>query len=299
LAERDANHLPAARAALDEADRVEALLTVFRESSELSRINREMSADCASRDGLQSVPVSEELFTLLLRCRRLHADTGGAFDVTSSPLSRCWGFLYRQGRVPGHDEVAAARALVGMEQVAFDSERRCLHCAKAGMALNLGAIGKGYALDRMADILRTGGVDRALLSAGGSSVLALGGGRAGWPIDVRSPLLGGARVVRLRLRNGALGTSGAGEQFVIADGTRYGHVIDPRTGQPASGVVSCSVATADAATADALSTAFLVGGLELAQRYCDDHPDTLALMMMDDGLCRLRTLGRYSGATVE
>jgi thiamine biosynthesis lipoprotein len=200
--------------------------------------------------------------------------------------------------VPTRDEIAAARELVGMENLAFDRERRGLRCAKQGMSVNLGAIGKGYALDRMAHVLRAGGVGRALLSAGGSSVLALGGRRAGWPIDIRPPLLGGARVARLHLRHGALGTSGAGEQFVIADGTRYGHVIDPRTGWPASGVLSCSVTTADAATADALSTAFLVGGLDLAQRYCDAHPGTLALMTMDDGTRRLRTLGSYPGATV-
>jgi thiamine biosynthesis lipoprotein len=106
-------------------------------------------------------------------------------------------------------------------------------------------------------------------------------------------------LARLRLRNAALGTSGAGEQFIEVDGQRYGHVIDPRTGAPASGVVNASVITADAATADALATAFFVGGIDLARRYCDAHPGTLALITPDDGSWRPLIVGRYLGAVVE
>jgi FAD:protein FMN transferase len=167
------------------------------------------------------------------------------------------------------------------------------------MAVNLNAIGKGYALDRMASVLRRRGVDHALLSAGSSSIRALGGRYGGWPVDIRSRLVNRPRLARVRLRDGALGTSGAGEQFVIADGTRYGHVIDPRTGWPAQGVTSATVITADAADADALSTAFLIGGVELAQSYCDAHPGTLALLMVDDGTEQPRVCGQYPGATIE
>jgi len=141
-------------------------------------------------------------------------------------------------------------------------------------------------------------------------VRAVGGRGAGWTIDIRSPLVDRARLARLYLRDGALGTSGIGEQFVIdsktgADGaagsagagsTRYGHVIDPRTGWPAQGVLSASVVTPNAARADALSTAFLVGGPELARQYCDDHPNTLALLVMDDGTASPQVWGQYDGA---
>ena len=221
LAEQDGRDVAAARTALDEADRVERLLTVFRESSELSRINREASEGAAAVDA--------EVYALLRRCRQLHAATGGAFDITSTPLSRCWGFLKRQGQVPLDADIETARALVGMRRVDFDDEARSIRFARAGMQLNLNAVGKGYALDRMALVLRKGGIRHALLSAGGSSVVAVGGRRGGWPIDIRSPLVSRSHIARLRLLGGALGTSGPGEQFVIAEGTRYGHVIDPRT----------------------------------------------------------------------
>jgi FAD:protein FMN transferase len=290
LAEEDARAVAAARAALDEADRIEALLTVFRESSELSRVNRDAIGGATA--------VHPDVYSLLRRCARLHADTDGAFDITSTPLSRCWGFLARQGRVPDEAKLAAALARVGMRRVMLDDSLRTVRFESHGMELNLNAIGKGYALDRMAGILGRHGVRNALLSAGSSSVLALGG-RPAWTVDIRSPLVARSRIARVRLRDGALGTSGPGEQFVIADGTRHGHVLDPRTGWPARGVLSASVVTADAAIADALSTAFLVGGCDLAHSYCGAHPNTLALVTVDDESQRTYVFGRYTGAALE
>jgi thiamine biosynthesis lipoprotein len=238
------------------------------------------------------------LFELLTQCAALHAATGGAFDVTCTPLSRCWGFLQREGRVPEPAAIAAARAAVGMGHVRLDAGARTIRFAKAGVELNLGAIGKGFALDRMGVVLRANGSARALLSAGRSSVLALGGRGRGWPVDLR-PRLASRRVGRLWLRNAAVGTSGAGEQFVEVDGHRYGHVLDPRTGHPAEGVLGASVITKDAATADALSTAFLIGGPALARDYCAAHEDTLAILVLDDPGERTEVFGRCSGATLE
>jgi len=167
------------------------------------------------------------------------------------------------------------------------------------MELNLGSIGKGYALDRMATLMRARGAAHALISAGGSSAVAIGGRGAGWTVDLRSRQVATGRLARLRLRDGALATSGAGEQFFEVDGRRYGHVIDPRTGWPASGVLSVSVVTAEGAVSDALSTAFLVGGLELARRYCASNPQTLVLVTPDDGRPRPVVLGAFAGARLE
>jgi thiamine biosynthesis lipoprotein len=287
----DETHAAAAREALDEADRLEAALSVFRETSELSRVNRTAAQG--------PVVVDADLFALLARCRELHARTAGAFDITSTPLSRCWGFLRREGRLPSPEAIAAARALVGMSGVVFDDASRTVRFARAGMELNLGSIGKGYALDRMAALMRGRGVGHALLSAGGSSAVAVGGRGAGWTVDLRSRQVGSGTLARLHLRDGALATSGAGEQFFEVDGKRYGHVIDPRTGWPAAGVLSVSVVTAVGAVSDALSTAFLVGGLEVARRYCASHPQTLALVTPDDGKSRPVVLGAFAGARVE
>jgi FAD:protein FMN transferase len=290
LSGEDAGHVAAAREALGEVDRLEDALTVFRETSDLVRVNREASLGATAVDG--------DLFALLLACARLHQETEGAFDVTTTPLSRTWGFLTRQGRLPSPEEIASARARVGMDAVELIAERRTVRFLRPGLELNLGSIGKGHALARVGDRLRGRGVIHALASAAGSSVLALGGREGGWVIDVRSPQIRGRRLARLTLRDCSLGTSGAGEQFVEVAGRRYGHVLDPRTGWPAAGLVSVSVVADDAARADALSTAFLVGGLSLAEHYCASHPRTLALVT-EDGSERPRVLGGHPGATLE
>ena len=236
LSGEDGRHVAAAREALDEIDRVEAALTVFRETSDLVRVN--LAA------GREPVAVSEELFALLRSCRDLHARTGGAFDVTSTPLSRCWGFLRREGRLPAPDEIAAARARVGMDGVELDETGRTVRFLRPGMELNLGSIGKGHALDRVRAVLSRRGVAHALVSAGGSSVLALGGRDGGWVVDVRPRQVKRDRLARLRLRAAALGTSGAGEQFVVVEGRVWpssirrpagGGVLDVRWRRPGGG----------------------------------------------------------------
>ncbi len=298
LSGEDARHVAAARDALDEADRLEAALTVFRESSDLMRINR-LAAEAP-------VEIDAELFDLLDRCRTLHADTDAAFDITSTPLSRCWGFLARSGHLPDDDALAAARDTVGLSQhVAFDVATRTVRFDRSGVELNLGSIGKGYAVQRVGAQLRARGVRHALVSAAASSILAIGGRGHGWSIDLQSRQLcssqSGARgpLARLLLRNGAVGTSGAGEQFFEINGQRYGHLLDPRTGWPAaSGLLSATVVTGDAANADALATAFFVGGFDLADRYCAAHPETLALLTPDDGSARPRMFGSYPGVAV-
>jgi thiamine biosynthesis lipoprotein len=168
--------------------------------------------------------------------------------------------------------------------------------SRPGIEVSLGAVGKGYALDRARSVLRASGVQHALLSAGGSSIVALGGRGHGWVVEIVSPLRPGRPIATLSLRNAALGTSGAGEQFVVEDGRRYGHVIDPRSGWPVDGTLSASVVASDAARADALSTAFLVGGLDLARRYCSGHHDVLALITPDDGSERTIVVGSHRTA---
>ncbi|HEV2667479.1 MAG TPA: FAD:protein FMN transferase [Blastocatellia bacterium] len=263
-----------ARQALDEVDRLEARLTIFRESSEVSFINREAAAS--------PVCVEQSLFSLLLLCRDLCRETGGAFDITSGPLSRCWGFLRRQGRIPEPDEIEAAKELVGGDKLLFDSESRAVRFARPGVEINLGSIGKGYALDRIAAVMRRR-VRTALLSAGSSSILAIGGGNNGWTVGVRHPANKERRLAVARLRDAALSTSGGEEQFFEYSGKRYGHIIDPRTGWPADATANVTVIasspTVGAAVTDALATAFYVGGPELAEAYCDAHPGVLVLML--------------------
>jgi FAD:protein FMN transferase len=286
----DAAWLRPAQAALNTIDALEAQLTVFRDTSAISAINRHAAHE--------DVVCDADLFALLIRCAELSRATGGAFDITSTPLSRCWGFLRREGRVPSDSEIASARDLVGMTHVVLDPRRSSVRFTRPGVGLNLGAIGKGYALDRVAGSLRQARVRHALLSAGRSSLLVIGGRGRGWPVDIVSPRRQ-RPIARVWLRDVALGTSGAGEQFVVVDGRRFGHVLDPRTGWPSDDMLSATVITASAADADALSTAFLVGGPALAQRYCDSHEGVLALLTPDDRSGDTLVIGRAPGVEIE
>jgi thiamine biosynthesis lipoprotein len=258
--------VPAARQALDEVDRLEDQLTIFRESSDVSFINREASGG--------PVRVEQSFFALLLLCRELCRETGGAFDITSGALSRRWGFLRREGRIPGPDEIEEAKSFVGADKLLLDRESRAVRFARPGVEINLGAVGKGYALDRVAGMMRER-VRSALLSAGSSSFLSIDG----WTVGVRHPVNKERRMAVAQLRDAALSTSGGEEQFFEYGGKRYGHIIDPRTGRPADATASVTVIAPSAAVSDALATAFYVGGQELAAAYCDAHPGVLVLML--------------------
>ncbi len=150
--------------ALDLVEALESQLTIYRNDSEVVRINR--------RAGNEPVTVEKQLFGLLQQAQRLHQDTDGALDITSGPLSEAWGFSRREGRVPSDDQIEAARQLVGMQHVKLDAVRQTIAFRRAGMSINFNSLGKGYALDRMAELLTANGVDDFLLQGGKSSVLA-------------------------------------------------------------------------------------------------------------------------------
>lgn len=270
----DQSGVLAARVALDEVDRLEQQLTVFRESSEVSNINRNAAS--------AAVKVEASLYALLFRCRELCRETERAFDITSGPLTRVWGFLRREGRLPNPDEITSARAFVGSDKLLLNHEQRTIRFDRPGIEINLGSIGKGYALDRVAALIRKLRVQTALVNAGSSSIRAIGGGGAGqrgWVVGLRHPRQKDKRMALLRIHDCALSTSGSDEQFFEHDGKRYGHIIDPRSGQPAEGVTSVTVVAQSTAVCDALATAFYVGGRELAERYCATHPDVLVIML--------------------
>jgi thiamine biosynthesis lipoprotein len=274
LSSEDARYVEAARAALDELVAIEASLSGLREASEVSGLNRQAAA--------APVPVSPGLFALLSLCRELHAATFGAFDPASTALSRCWGLLDRRRCLPADDDLAAARTRSGMDKVVLDDMGRAVRFTVPGLEIGFGAVGEGWALDRVAASLRARGASRALATAGSSSHRGWGG--ESWELALRP---GGEDLGLIRLRDAALGTSASG------------HVLDPRTGRPAEGVRSASVLASEAAVADALSTAFLVGGPSLASAFCAARPGTMALLVLDGKPRDILVVGKRDGVTVE
>jgi FAD:protein FMN transferase len=266
----------AALAALDLVDRLEEQLSVFREGSEVSRLNQ------LAAQG--PVPVEPGLFAIVDEAVQRHVATQGAYDITSGPLSRAWGFVMRAGTIPDAETLAIARGRVGSQYLELDRATHSVRFHLPRLEINLGSIGKGYALDRCAELLEAAGIHDFLLHGGNSSVLARGAhgslsSERGWSVGVRDPLHPDRRLGELKLKDRALATSGSGTQFFIHDGRRYGHILDPRSGWPAEGVLSVSVLAPTAAAADALSTAFYVLGPQQSQEYCAVHPEVAAVML--------------------
>lgn len=277
--------------ALDEIDRLEAQLTIFRDTSEVSLINE--------RAAFEPVVVEEKLFDLLIRSQELYRETEGAFDITAGPLTRRWGFLKREGRIPSAQEIDDALANVGSDKFVLDKTSRTIEFLRPGVELNLGSIGKGFALDQIAVSLRKQ-FRRVLLNGGASSMLAIGNGAngEGWIVGLRHPRSKLKRLGVVHLTDCALATSGSEEQYFEHGGVRYGHIIDPRTGWPSKSVSSVSVITDSAALSDALATAFYVGGRELAERYCASHPEVMAIMLESSAMAPI-IIGSHRNAEME
>jgi thiamine biosynthesis lipoprotein len=265
----------AAEAALDRIDDLEDQLTIFRDTSEVSRLN----ATAASRP----VTVERGLFDLIAFAARITRQTQGAFDIATGALTKAWGFYRRQGRVPTPAERATAMTRTGTRFLILDHDHRTVKYLRPGLEINLGGIGKGYALDRAAELLRADwDVGSGLLNGGMSSVRAVGsppGQPRGWPVALRHPWEPGRELGMLYLSDAGLGTSAATFQHFEYNGRKLGHLLDPRVGWPAAGVEQVSVVAPTAAEADALSTAFFVLGPAATARFCESRPDVGVVML--------------------
>ena len=288
---------PAALDALDEVDRVEDRLSVFSQQSEICQINRTASAE--------PVKLEPGLFDLLELGMRLHAETDGAFDLTAGPLWESWGFARRAGALPDEEDLAEAMKYVGSHLVELDANCMTIRFREEGVRLNLGGIGKGYAVDRCCEKMSAAGVEDFLIHGGHSSAAARGRRRdatgqaeseagTGWTIGVPHPLRPNRRLAEIRLCDRALATSGSQVQSFVHQGRRYGHILDPRTGWPAEGILSATVLAPSAALADALSTAFYVMGPDKALQYCQSRPQLATILVCPvrhSGGAEIRTAG--------
>lgn len=267
----------AAEDALDLIDDLETQLTVYRNDSEVSRLNA-TAAD-------EPVSVEPRLFDLLVRAAHITRETAGAFDAATGAIVKVWGFFQREGRVPSPLERAEALAKSGTRHVIFDPDAKTVKFRRRGLEFNLGGIGKGYALDRAAELLRDKwGIRSAILHGGGSSVYAVGtppGDPRGWPISLRHPSDDEATLGTVRLTDEGFGTSAATFQFFEYKGEKLGHLLDPRLGWPATGTASASAIAPTAAEADAYSTAFFVLGQEASTAFCRSRPHLTAIVLPD------------------
>lgn len=264
--EGNARQLDAASDALELVHRLEQLMSVYRSDSMVTVVNQAAAT--------APVPVDDELFKLLQRAASICNQTTGGFDPAAGALVSLWKRSRQSDRIPTSSEISEALQCSGVQHLVLDMQTQTVGFDRQGLELNLGAIGKGYAVDRAGEHLLERGVANWLVHGGRSSIRAQGCHAAldGWPVGLRNPLLPDKPFATILLRDQALGTSGTAVQWFRHDGKRYGHILDPRNGWPVESMLSVSVIAPDAALADALSTAFFVLGVEKALKCCDNFP---------------------------
>lgn len=268
----------AARTLLDgamaEFDRIEALMSTYIDSSEMSRVNKHAYD--------QPQEVSAELFALLQEALRMSELTGGAFDITFDSIGELYDF--RAGIKPTEQDIAEQLDTIDYRLVELDEGSSTVTFTAAGVRINLGGIAKGYAVERVIKLLADAGVEHALATAGGDTRL-LGDRRdKPWIVGIRDPNDNDAIFTRLALNDEAISTSGDYERFFIEDGKRYHHILRPTDGKPVEGVRSVTVIGPNATMTDGLSTSIFVMGPEAGLAMVAKLPGYEAVVITDEQL---------------
>lgn len=261
----------AIREAMSELQRADDLMSSYKPGSAIFSVNK---AGVSAK-----VPVGKEVFLLVRDAVAMSDASGGAFDPTIWPVSHLWEFD-QGGKLPNPLALAKALPLVGCESVIFDQSGYSVGFSVDGMGLDLGAIAKGWAVDRAIEKLVARGIRNAIIDAGGD--LRIIGARPGkdfWRIGVQHPREPGNLLATLKLRDTAIVTSGDYERFFMIDGVRYHHILDPATGQPARGCQSVTVLAATAAEADACATAAFVLGPAKGLAFLRSRPGVRGLIV--------------------
>jgi thiamine biosynthesis lipoprotein len=267
----------AADAAFDEVRRLDDLLSNYKPESEWSEVNR--------RAAERPMKVSQELFRLLSACVDYSRESEGAFDISVGPLMKVWGFYKGSGHLPHRPEVLAALTKVGYRHIHLGPAGQTVWFDRSGVELDPGGIGKGYAVDRMADVLKQNGVQIALVAGSGSSIYGMGAPPTepkGWRVNIKDPRDPDKSSAEVFLKDMSMSTSGSYEKFFRAEGRTYAHIMDPRTGYPAQGSVSVSVIAPRTIDSEAWAKPYFVNGRQWAARhkpkefrvyFCEDRTD--------------------------
>ena len=251
----------AAESAFDEARRLDTMLSNYKSDSEWSIVNAEASN--------HPVVVSQELFDLLSACVDYSRRSEGSFDITVGPLMKVWGFYKGSGHLPKPGEVEQALKQFGYGNIVLNASDRTVFFKKAGLNIDPGGVGKGYAVDRMVAVLRKQGIQAALVSGGGSSIYCIGAppDEPGWRIEIKDPRDEFKRATEVVLKDESLSTSGSYEKFFVAEGKTWSHIMDPRTGYPARGTLSVSIVSPLTLDSEVWAKPYFI----LGRQWTSDH----------------------------
>lgn len=257
--------------------RIENLISSWDQKSETSRINRNA--------GIAAVEVSKELFDLIFRAQQISKLSSGAFDLTFAAIDKLWNFDGRESEMPNPDTLKASVFNIGYQLIELDEESLTVFLPKKGMKIGFGAIGKGYAADRAKQLLVELGVLGGIINASGDmNTWGTKPDGSSWTIGIVNPMNNKKVFSWFSLEHNAVVTSGDYEKFTQINGRRYSHIIDPRTGIPSQGIVSCTIFAGKAELADAIATAIFVMGVESGLFLIDQLPDIEAILIDDSGI---------------
>lgn len=262
--------------AVNEIKRIEERISSWDPNSETSEINRNA--------GVQPVTVSQELFDLIHRALEISKITDGAFDISYASMDNIWTFDGSMTQMPSKEDIRTSVEKVGYIHILMDSDRRTVFLEKKGMKIGFGGIGKGYAADKAKALLIGQGVTAGIINASGDmNTWGKQPGGEEWQVAITNPLNKNKVFAILPIKEGAVVTSGNYEKYVSFNGTRYSHIIDPRSGYPSSGVISATVFAPSAELADALATAIFVMGAEVGIDRINQLPQIECVIINDKG----------------
>ena len=276
-----------------EINRLDYLMSNYKEESELSKVNKNAASEPTTCDN--------ELAYVIEQSLQYSDITDGAFDITIGPLMKKWGFFREQGRIPGNEELKSVLESVSYKNIIIGEKVKkslfrdpsivkTISFRNSGTQIDLGGIGKGYAVDMAIRVLKGNGINSALINFAGN-IYAYGTppGKDSWVVGLQHPRKSEGLLGSFEIRDKAVSTSGDYEKFFTIDGERYSHIIDPRTGNPVKGIVSVTIVTDSATRADALSTGVFVLGLEKGMDLIEKLSDVEGIIIYEDADSRLST----------
>lgn len=262
--------------AVNEISRIEKLISSWDPESQTSLVN--------SKAGVQPVKVDKELYDLILRCISISKLTEGAFDISYASMDRLWKFDGRTTEMPAKELVEVSVKKVGYQHIILDSLNQTVFLDQTSMKIGFGAIGKGYAADKAKKLLINQGVQAGIINASGDmNTWGRQPDGSDWRVAITNPFYKNNAFATFPISGSAVVTSGNYEKYVIIDGKRYAHIIDPRTGYPTSGILSVTVFASSAELADALATAVFVLGKDTGVHRIDQLPGIECIVIDDKG----------------
>jgi len=266
----------AMKAAYEQVSAVNTQCNIYNPESEISKLNKTAYTT--------PFKCSDLLWDVLIKSKKFYELSDGAFDISAGPLMKLWGFHRKRKSLPSKEEIEKARKVVGLDKIIFNKQDKSIKFTVDGIKLDLGGIAKGYAVELAAEAAKKHGIKSGLINLGGNAYCfpEPPPGKKVYVIGVRHPRDKTALCGAVELLDKSVATSGDYERYVVINGQKYAHIMDPTTGKPVQKMLAVTVVTPNATTADALSTSIFIKGAKFAEKVKTEIPGTSVLIIQTD-----------------